>query len=64
MAAKNLDEAIKKSMTIGPAKDFPVTLKNEIRDLMAHEVMKVLGTQPTENETKLLYTFFKKVIGE
>lgn len=64
MAAKNLDEAIKKAMTIGSAKDFPVTMKNEFRDFLSHEVMKVLGEKPTESETKILYKFFKRVVGE
>lgn len=64
MAAKNLEEAIQKAMCVGAGKDFPVNLRNELRDYMSHEVMKVLGTKPTEEEAKVLYKFFKKVIGE
>lgn len=63
MTARNLDEAIQRAMTMGKASEFKSNMKNEIRDLMAHAVMTILGEKITESETELLYKFYKKVIG-
>lgn len=63
MAAKNLEEAIRKAMTTGKASDFPVNMKNEIRDLLAYALMRILGEKITEDDTILLYKIYKTMIG-
>lgn len=44
MAAKTLDEAIKKGICIGPLANIEQTLKNELRDYFAHRTM-ILGEE-------------------
>jgi hypothetical protein len=41
MAAKSLDEAIEIAMCVGPASEFKERLKYELRDYLAHQVMKL-----------------------
>lgn len=60
MPCKSIAECIQYALSIGPVKEVPERLKNELQDFMAHECMK-FSAHRSEAEQKLLIEFFNHV---
>lgn len=61
MPSLSLDDAIDKALTTGQLSGIRNSLRLELRDFFAHEVMKFCGGLKTEQEQQAVHDFFKHV---
>lgn len=58
MSAKNIKLAIALGICCGPLNQIETSVFNELKDFMAHEIMKFKGT---ESEKQVLIDFFNSI---
>ncbi len=69
MAARTIDEALTRAICTGPAKDVLQSLRNELKDFIGHEIMRLQNDMVKSGASEvsqhltseILMTFFDRL---